>query len=75
MVGLTTGPPRSKLAWSTTGRASPPGRQKIFERFTRGQPSALEPGSGFRLAIAAEIAKLHGVTIDLASGPTDAGRG
>ena len=40
-------------------------RPKMFERFTRVQPSNIVPGSGLGLAIAAEIARLHGVKIDL----------
>src|SRR5690348_15876548 len=32
-------------------------RQKIFERFTRVQPSHIVPGSGLGLSIAAEIAR------------------
>lgn len=38
-------------------------QQKIFERFSRGQPSSETPGSGLGLAIAAEIARLHGVNV------------
>ncbi|MGZ6480399.1 MAG: sensor histidine kinase, partial [Bdellovibrionales bacterium] len=41
--------------------------QKIFERFTRVQPSHMVPGSGLGLSIASEIAHLHGVKIDLNS--------
>lgn len=48
-------------------------RQKIFERFTRVQPSNIVPGSGLGLAIAAEIAHLHGVKIDLLSGTSEGG--
>jgi signal transduction histidine kinase len=44
-------------------------RQKIFERFSRVQPSNIVPGSGLGLAIAAEIANLHNVKIDLTTGP------
>lgn len=44
-------------------------RQKIFERFTRVQPSHIVPGSGLGLSIAAEIARLHGVKIELDAGP------
>jgi hypothetical protein len=40
-------------------------RQKIFERFTRVQPSNIIPGSGLGLSIASEIARLHGVNIEL----------
>ncbi len=42
-------------------------RQKIFERFTRIQPSNIVPGSGLGLSIAAEIARLHNVKINLVS--------
>lgn len=40
-------------------------QQKIFERFTRVQPSNIIPGSGLGLSIAAEIARLHNVQISL----------
>ena len=50
-------------------------RHKIFERFTRVQPSHIVPGSGLGLSIAAEIARLHGVTIDLAAGDGGSGPG
>lgn len=40
---------------------------KVFERFTRGEPSNIIPGSGLGLSIAAEIARLHGVKVDLRS--------
>jgi signal transduction histidine kinase len=43
-------------------------KQKIFERFTRVQPSHIVPGSGLGLSIAAEIARLHNVKIALESG-------
>ena len=73
-VGLSTTATAIEVTVVDDGPGIPPAaRQKIFERFTRGQPSALEPGSGLGLAIAGEIAKLHGVTIDLAAGA--AGRG
>jgi signal transduction histidine kinase len=46
---------------------------KIFERFTRGEPSSIVPGSGLGLSIAAEIARLHNVNIDLKSDGRDKG--
>jgi signal transduction histidine kinase len=46
---------------------------KIFERFTRGEPSSIVPGSGLGLSIAAEIARLHNVGIDLKSDGRDKG--
>ncbi len=42
-------------------------QQKVFERFTRVEPSNIIPGSGLGLSIAAEIARLHNVKITLAS--------
>lgn len=45
-------------------------RNKIFERFTRVQPSHIVPGSGLGLSIAAEIARLHNVKIQLTSAAT-----
>jgi signal transduction histidine kinase len=49
-------------------------RQKIFERFTRLQPSNIIPGAGLGLSIASEIARLHNVKIQFEStlGPPDA---
>ena len=48
-------------------------RQKIFERFTRIQPSHIVPGSGLGLSIAAEIARLHGVKVELNGVSPDSG--
>jgi signal transduction histidine kinase len=42
-------------------------QQKVFERFTRVEPSNIIPGSGLGLSIAAEIARLHNVKISLGS--------
>jgi signal transduction histidine kinase len=47
-------------------------RQKIFERFSRGQPSNIIPGAGLGLSIAAEIARIHGAGIELAERPAAA---
>jgi signal transduction histidine kinase len=44
-------------------------RQKMFERFSRGQSSSTSvQGSGLGLSIAAEIARIHAVHIELAAG-------
>ncbi len=48
-------------------------RQKVFERFTRGEPSNIIPGSGLGLSIAAEIARLHNVTIQLSENERGSG--
>ena len=40
---------------------------QVFERFKRGVPSDVIPGSGLGLSIAAEIARLHNVKVDLKS--------
>lgn len=40
-------------------------RSKIFERFSRGEPSHIIPGSGLGLSIASEIANIHGVQIEI----------
>lgn len=48
-------------------------RTKIFERFTRAEPSSVIPGSGLGLAIASEIARLHDARIELDNAAT--GRG
>lgn len=40
-------------------------RQKVFERFARGEPSNPIPGSGLGLSIASEIARIHRVSIQL----------
>lgn len=37
----------------------------MFERFTRGEPSNIIPGSGLGLSIASEIARLHNVQIEM----------
>lgn len=42
-------------------------KQKMFERFSRGKPSNEIPGSGLGLSIAAEIARIHNVKIDLSA--------
>jgi len=42
-------------------------RQNIFERFTRIKPSNIVPGSGLGLSIAAEIARIHKIEVDLKS--------
>ncbi len=42
-------------------------KQKMFERFSRGKPSNEIPGSGLGLSIAAEIARIHNVKIDLST--------
>lgn len=47
----------------------PEQRQKVFERFTRGEPSHIIPGSGLGLSIASEIARIHEATIDLRGAP------
>lgn len=39
--------------------------QKVFERFSRVQPSNIIPGSGLGLSIASEIARIHNAGIEL----------
>lgn len=48
-------------------------QQKVFERFTRVQPSHIIPGSGLGLSIAAEIARLHGIQIQMINAPAGTG--
>ncbi len=48
-------------------------RTKMFERFSRGKPSSDIPGSGLGLSIAAEIARLHNVKINLTNPPSGLG--
>lgn len=48
-------------------------RHKMFERFSRGKPSNEIPGSGLGLSIAAEIARLHNVKINLTDPPSGPG--
>ncbi len=48
-------------------------RSTVFERFTRGEPSNIIPGSGLGLSIASEIARLHNVRIEMSAGENDKG--
>jgi signal transduction histidine kinase len=48
-------------------------RQKVFERFQRVQPSNIIPGSGLGLSIAAEIARIHNVTVQLSDSEQQTG--
>jgi len=48
-------------------------RHKMFERFSRGKPSSEVPGSGLGLSIAAEIARLHNVKIEMGNAPSGPG--
>jgi signal transduction histidine kinase len=48
-------------------------RQKMFERFSRGKPSSEIPGSGLGLSIAAEIARIHSVQLNLTAPPSGSG--
>ena len=48
-------------------------RTKMFERFSRGKPSSDIPGSGLGLSIAAEIARLHNVKMNLTNPPSGPG--
>jgi signal transduction histidine kinase len=71
---MTVFPASVQVRLRDAGPGVPPElRQKIFERFTRVQPSHIVPGSGLGLSIAAEIARLHDVQIDLEAGPGDVG--
>lgn len=73
-LSLRTFPDRVELRVRDHGPGVPPElRQKIFERFTRVQPSNVIPGSGLGLSIASEIARIHEATIDLQSAPTGNG--
>ncbi len=57
------------------GPGIPPNeRDRLFDRFARGDASAQRDGSGLGLAIVAAIARAHGGRVDLASEP-DAGTG
>ena len=73
-VGMHTATDRIEVRVQDHGPGVPSDlRDKIFERFTRGEPSNIIPGSGLGLSIAAEIARLHRVGIELGENP--AGRG
>ncbi|NJL24933.1 MAG: HAMP domain-containing histidine kinase [Calothrix sp. SM1_5_4] len=63
---MRTRPACVELQVRDSGPGIPPElRHKIFERFARGQPSNIVPGSGLGLSIAAEIARIHDVRIEL----------
>lgn len=67
-------PTRIEVNVRDSGPGIPPElSQKIFERFTRVQPSHMVPGSGLGLSIAAEIAHLHGVKIELTGDKPEGG--
>ena len=56
---------RPRLEVEDSGPGIPPDlRQRVFERFYR-VPGQTTPGTGLGLAIAREIARGHGITIDL----------
>jgi two-component system, OmpR family, sensor kinase len=42
-------------------------RERVFERFTRAEPTAARPGSGLGLAIVRAVAEAHGGLVSLAS--------
>jgi signal transduction histidine kinase len=65
-VVMRTGPHSVLVQIRDAGPGVPPElRQKVFERFQRVEPSNIIPGSGLGLSIAAEIARIHNVTIQL----------
>lgn len=73
-IEMRTLPKTAKVHVRDQGPGVPPElRSTVFERFTRGEPSNVIPGSGLGLSIASEIARLHNVTIEL--GPGAEGRG
>jgi signal transduction histidine kinase len=55
---------RPFLRVSDTGPGVPPQeRERIFDRFYRGERSGKSPGHGFGLSIAENIATLHGFSL------------
>jgi two-component system OmpR family sensor kinase len=52
---------------------SPEMRERVFERFSRGDPTAARPGSGLGLAIVRAVAQAHGGTVSLESAPDGEG--
>jgi two-component system, OmpR family, sensor kinase len=48
-------------------------RERVFERFARGDPTAARPGSGLGLAIVRAVAQAHGGAVSLTSAPDGEG--
>jgi signal transduction histidine kinase len=62
----------AELVVADTGPGIPPDfRERALERFTRGEASRHQPGSGLGLSLVAAVANLHGATLTL----EDAGPG
>ena len=67
-IVMNTGLKQAIVRIRDQGPGVPPElRSTVFERFTRGEPSNVIPGSGLGLSIASEIARLHNVKIEMAS--------
>lgn len=68
-IVMKTGMSMAQVFVRDQGPGVPPElRSTVFERFTRGEPSHIIPGSGLGLSIASEIARLHSVKIEMGTG-------
>jgi two-component system, OmpR family, sensor histidine kinase BaeS len=74
-ISLSPGGGKARLEVSDTGPGiSPDDQPHVFDRLWRGADAAQTAGSGIGLAVAAELARAHDGSIDLASEPGSGSR-
>jgi two-component system sensor histidine kinase BaeS len=74
-ISLSPGGGKARLEVSDTGPGiSPDDQPHVFDRLWRGADAARTAGSGIGLAVAAELARAHEGSIDLASEPGSGSR-